>query len=440
LRAYRAAVFHLLGDPAVLGDPPVLGDPELDAAPAWAYFPDGLLVIEDGKVAACGAHADLAPGLGDTPIEALPGRLITPGFIDLHVHLPQTRAIAAHGEQLLDWLERHIFPAEAAFADPDHAVEAARFFIAELLRNGTTTALVFGSSHKTSVEALFTEALARDMRLIAGKVLMDRNAPPGLCDTVEDGRRETLELIETWSGRGRLGYAVTPRFAITSSDAQLAMAGEILATHPDVWMQTHLAENPAEIALTAALFPEADDYLDVYRRHGLVGPRSVFAHCIHLDDAGFETMARAGAAAAFCPSSNLFLGSGLFNLKRAGAHGLKIGMGTDVGAGTSYSLLHTLGEAYKVGQLRGDVLDPFQAFYLATLGGARALNLDHKIGNFEPGKEADFVVLDPAATPLLAHRLAGRDDLAERLFALTILGDDRVVERTYVAGVLQHAR
>ena len=429
MQAYRAALFHLLDDPDAVG-----------ASAAYAYHPDGLLLVEDGVVAGFGAYADLAPSLDDTPVTDLSGRLITPGLIDLHIHLPQTGKIAAHGDQLLDWLERHIFPAEAAFADPAHAAQAARFFVNEMLRNGTTTALVFGSVHKASVEALFAEALARDMRLIAGKVLMDRHAPAELCDTVEDGRRETLELIADWSGRGRLGYAVTPRFAITSTDAQLAMAGEILAAHPEVWMQTHLAENPREIAQTADLFPEASDYLNVYERHGLVGPRSVFAHCIHLDDDALGRMAEAGAAAAFCPTSNLFLGSGLFNLKRACACGVATGVGTDVGAGTSFSVLHTLGEAYKVGQMRGDVLDPFKAFYLATLGGARALGLSDRIGNLAPGKEADFLVLDLAATPLLAHRLAGVDDLAERLFALTILGDDRVVERTYLAGVLRHQR
>jgi guanine deaminase len=428
LQAYRAAIFHLLDDPAK------------SAASTHAYHPDGLLLVEDGRIAACGDFEDLAPRLGATPIEAFPGRLITPGFIDTHVHLPQTDIIAAHGGQLLDWLDRYVYPAEAAFADPHHAAEGARAFVAELLRNGTTTAMVFGSSHKVSVEALFAEALSRDMRLIAGKVLMDRNAPAALCDTVEDGRRETLELIAAWSGKGRLGYAVTPRFAITSSGEQLAMAGEILAAHPEVWLQTHLAENADEISQVAALFPEASDYLDVYARFGLVGPRSVFAHCVHLDDGGFTRLARAGAAAAFCPSSNLFLGSGLFDLKSACGHGVKVGLGTDVGAGTTFSILRTLGEAYKVGQLRGDALDPMQAFYLATLGGARALGLGEQIGNLAPGKEADFLVLDLAATPLLARRTAVATTPQERLFGLSILGDDRVVERVYLAGRLQHAR
>jgi guanine deaminase len=428
LQAYRAAVFHLLEDPASGGARP------------YAYHADGLLLVEDGRILACGDYAALQSRLGDTPVETLPGRLITPGFVDVHIHFPQVDVIAAHGEQLLDWLERHVFPAEAAFADPVHAAEAAAFFLAELLRNGTTTALVFGSSHKASVDALFAEAERLDMRLIAGKALMDRCGPPGVRDSVESGRRDTLDLIEAWAGKGRLGYAVTPRFAMACSDEQLAMAGELLAARPDVWMQTHLAESLAEIAQTAALFPDARDYLDVYDRFGLVGPRSVFAHCIHLDEDAFGRMARAGSSAAFCPTSNLFLGSGLFDLKRAAGLGVKVGIGTDVGAGTSFSLLRTLGEAYKVGQMRGDVLDPFQAFYLATLGGARALGLGDKIGSLEPGKEADFLVLDPAATPLLARRMARTTDLAERLFVLSILGDDRVVEQTFVAGVRRSAR
>ena len=428
MRAYRSAIFHLLADPAIEG------------SAAYAFHADGLLLVDGGHVAACGDYAAIAPSLGGTPVESFPGRLITPGFIDLHIHFPQIDVIAAHGEQLLEWLERHVFPAEAAFADPAYAAEAAAFFISELLRNGTTTALVFGSSHMVSVEALFAEALRRDMRLIAGKSLMDRHAPAALLDTVETGRRDSLDLITAWSGRGRLGYAVTPRFVVTSTDAQLAMAGEILAAHPGVWMQTHLSENTAEVASAESLFPEASDYLHIYERFGLVGPRSVFAHCIHLSKGEFARLAEAGAAAAFCPTSNLFLGSGLFDLRTALAHGVKVGIGTDVGAGTTFSILATLGEAYKVGQLRGHPLDPFQAFHLATLGAAAALGLQDRIGNLLPGKEADFLVLDPVATPLLARRMQTASTIADRLFALTILGDDRVVERTYVAGVCQHER
>lgn len=427
MQAYRASILHLLEDPT-------------KTAEGVAFHQDGLLLVEDGHVVACGDYASLRDLAGDTPVEDLTGKLITPGFIDTHIHFPQVDIIAAHGAQLLDWLEQHTFPAEAAFADPDHAAEAATFFVDELLRNGTTTALVFGSVHKGSVEALFRVALERDMRLIAGKALMDRNAPDGLTDTVASSRADMQSLIADWHGKGRLGYAITPRFAISCSDEQLTMAGEVLAQNPGVWMQTHLSENQREIDETAALFPAAKDYLDVYDRFGLVGQRSVFAHCVHLQGEAFQRLAAAGSAVAFCPTSNLFLGSGLFPLDEACAHGVKVGIGTDVGAGTTFSILHTLGEAYKVGQLRGAALDPFHALYLATLGGARALDLGDKIGNLASGKEADFLVLDLSATPLLARRLARDRSLENRLFALTVLADDRVVERTYLAGVLRHAR
>jgi guanine deaminase len=427
-QAYRAALLHMLDDPARTPD-------------AYAYHPDGLLVVEDGHVAAFGAYADLAPTLADdVTVEVLPGRLITPGFVDAHVHYPQVDVIAAWGAQLLDWLTTHTFPAEQAFADRAHADEVAQVFLDQLLANGTTSALAFCTVHKASADALFEAALARNMRLIAGKVLMDRHAPAGLTDTVETGRADTEDLIRAWRGRGRLGYAVTPRFAVTSSDAQLAMAGEIAAAHPDVLVHTHLSENPDEIARVGELFPDARDYLDVYDRFGLVGPRSVFAHCVHSDEDALKRLAKAGAAAAFCPSSNLLLGSGLFSLKQACQCGVTTALGTDVGGGGSFSLLHMMGEAYKVGQLRGDNLDPLHAFYLATLAGARALRIDDKVGNLAPGKEADFLVLDLAATPLMARRTKQAKTLAETLFVLSILADDRAVERTYLMGQLAHAR
>ena len=427
--AYRASLLHALADPC-----------QAPAAEAWAFHKDGLLVIEDGHVAAFGAHADLAPTLGDAPVEDLSGKLITPGFVDAHIHYPQTDIIAAWGSQLLDWLTNHTFPAEQAFADRAHADEAAAFFCDELLRNGTTSALVFGTVHKTSVDALFEAALSRDMRLIAGKVLMDRNAPAGLTDTVETGRADTEALIRGWRGRGRLGYAVTPRYAATSTEAQLAMAGDVAAAHPEVLIHTHMSESLAEIAWIGELYPNHRDYLDVYARFGLVGPRTVLAHCVHAEAGALRRMADAGASAAFCPSSNLLLGSGLFSLKKACDCGVTVGLGTDVGAGASFSLLHMMGEAYKVGQLGGETLDPMHAFYLATLAGAKALKIDGKVGNLAPGKEADFLVLDLAATPLLARRTAAAKTLAETLFVLSIVGDDRAIERTYLAGRLAHAR
>ena len=428
--AYRAALLHMLADPC-----------QTPAEQAFTYHEDGLLVVENGLVTDFGAYTDISPTLNsETPVTAFPGKLITPGFVDAHIHYPQIDVVAAWGSQLLDWLNTHTFPAEQAFVDRAHADEAAAFFLEELLRNGTTSALVFGTVHKTSVEALFEAALARNMRLIAGKVLMDRNAPAGLTDTVETGRADIEALIRAWRGRGRLGYAVTPRFAVTSSDAQLAMASEVAAAHPDVLIHTHMSENIEEISRVGELFPDRRDYLDVYARHGLVTPRSVFAHCVHSTEDALRRMAAAGASAAFCPSSNLMLGSGLFSLKQACACGVTVALGTDIGGGASFSQLHMMGEAYKVGQLGGETLDPLHAFYLATLAGARALKIDDKVGNLAPGKEADFVVLDLAATPLLARRTAAAATIAEKLFILSILGDDRSIFRTYLAGSLAHSR
>ncbi|MGZ3377613.1 MAG: guanine deaminase [Phenylobacterium sp.] len=428
--AYRSALIHMLDDPC-----------RTPAAEAFAYHEDGLLVVEDGHVTAFGAYADLAPGLPQgTAVEAFPGKLIAPGFVDAHIHYPQTDVIAAWGSQLLDWLHSHTFPAEQAFADRAHADEASAFFLDELLRHGTTSALVFGTVHKTSVDALFEAALARNMRLVAGKVLMDRNAPATLTDTVETGRADTEALIREWRGRGRLGYAVTPRFAVTSSDAQLTMAGEVAAAHPEVLIHTHMSENLQEIARVGELFPDHRDYLDVYARHGLVTPRSVFAHCVHTTDDALRRMQAAGSAAVFCPSSNLLLGSGLFSLRQACGCGVTVGLGTDIGAGASFSLLNMMGEAYKVGQLGGEALDPMHAFYLATLAGARAMKIDGHVGNLAPGKEADFLVIDLAATPLLARRTAAAASIAEKLFVLSLLGDDRAIERTYLAGALAHSR
>ncbi|MDZ4375627.1 MAG: guanine deaminase [Phenylobacterium sp.] len=426
--AYRAAILHALDDPARASD-------------AVAWHPDGLLVVEDGHVAACGDHAEIAPTLApDVPVEALPGRLICPGFVDAHVHFPQVDVIGAWGGQLLDWLDTHTFPAEAAFADPVHARAMAPVFLDQLLAHGTTSALAFCSVHRASADALFDAALERNMRLIAGKVLMDRNAPAGLLDTVETGRAETEALIRAWRGRGRLGYAVTPRFAVTSSPEQLAMAGAVLAAHPDVLLHTHMSENRAEIAEVARAFPDAADYLDVYDRAGLVGPRSVFAHCVHTEDRALRRMAQAGSSIAFCPSSNLMLGSGLFGLKRARECGVRTALATDVGGGATFSMLATIGEAYRVGQLRGETLDPLQAFYMATLAGARALGIGDRVGNFEAGKEADFVVIDLAATALLKRRTAAAHTPGELLFRLAILADQRAIERTCLMGVTAYAR
>ena len=426
--AYRGEIFHLRGDPAA-------------GAEAIGHHADGLIVVEDGEIAACGdfvAESQRLPD--DTAITHYESEMIVPGFVDAHIHFPQVDIIGAYGARLMDWLERYTFPSEMAFADAAHAAEVAEIFLDELLRNGTTSALVFATVHKTSVDALFTAAAARNMRLVAGKVLMDRNAPAALLQSPEQGDRESRELIRAWHGKGRLGYAVTPRFAPTSTAEQLALAGQLMREHDGLLMQTHLSENPDEIRTVAELFPEAHDYLDVYDRAGLVTDRSVFAHGIHLSDREFGRLGEAGAAIAFCPTSNLFLGSGLFKLAKSEASGITVGLGTDVGAGTSFSAFQTMNEAYKVGQLAGAGPDAFKLFYLATLAGAKALKAEDRIGNLAPGKEADFLILDPTATPLLKRRMAACTSLGERLFVLATLGDDRAVKHTYVAGKLAHSR
>jgi guanine deaminase len=420
--AVRGEIVHFLADPA-------------HHAHALEHFADGVLVVRDGHVAECGPAAELLPRLpAGTPLADHRGRLILPGFVDTHVHYPQTDIIASHGEQLLEWLEKYTFPAEQRFADPAHAAEVAGFFCDELLRNGTTTAAAFATVHPASVDALFEAAQARRMRMITGKVLMDRNCPDFLRDSAETGYAASKALIERWHDRGRLLYAVTPRFAPTSTPAQMRLAGQLFREHPGVFLQSHLAENRAEVAWVAQLHPEARSYLDVYAHAGQLGMRAVFAHCLWLDDADRRRMAEAGAAMSFCPTSNLFLGSGLFDLRRAHELGVRVGLGTDVGGGTSFSMLQTLNEAYKVLQLGGQSLSAAVAFHLATLGGAHSLYLDDRIGNFMPGKEADFVVLDPRATPLLARRSAACATLEERLFALMMLGDDRAVAATHVMG------
>ena len=429
VKAYRAAILHSIADPAVVG-----------VEQSYEYFEDGLLVIENGQVANVGHAADLLPSLKGVNITEYRDALITPGFIDTHIHYPQTGMIASYGEQLLDWLNTYTFPTEQQFADKAHAADVAGIFLKELLRNGTTTALVFGTVHKQSVDAFFEAAEALNLRMIAGKVLMDRNAPDYLTDTAESGYADSKELIERWHGKGRLHYAVTPRFAPTSTPEQLTLAGKLLGEYPDLYMHTHLSENRKEIEWVKALFPERKGYLDVYDHYKLIGARSVFAHGVHLCDDECKRLAETGSAVAFCPTSNLFLGSGLFDLNKLEQHGVRVGLGTDVGAGTSFSQLQSLNEAYKVMQLQGKKLDPFKSLYLATLGGANALYLDDKIGNFESGKDADFVVLDYNATPLISYRMQQAKTLDEKLFALTMLGDDRAVKETFAAGQSVHRR
>lgn len=429
-KAYRASVFHCIADPGVVG-----------AERSYEYFEDGLLVVEDGAVVEIGMAESLLPSLpSEVEVVHYENALITPGFVDTHIHYPQVGIIGSYGAQLLDWLETYTFPCEGQFDDPRHAQAQADIFLRELLRNGTTTALVFGTVHKQSVDAFFERASKLNLRMIAGKVLMDRCAPDYLLDTAESGYADSKELIERWHGKGRLSYAVTPRFAPTSSNEQLELAGKLFKEFPGLYMHTHISENRQEIEWVKELFPERDGYLDVYDHHGLIGERSVFAHGVHLHDDECSRLGDTGSAVAFCPTSNLFLGSGLLDLAHLESHGVRVGLGTDVGAGTSFSQLQSLNEAYKVLQLQGQKLDPFKAFYLATLGGARSLYLDDRIGSLQAGKEADFVVLDYEATPLISDRLKQSKSLEETLFALMILGDDRVVKETFSAGASVYRR
>ena len=405
-----------------------------DIAANARYLEDGLLTLRDGKVVSLESWQIAEGRVDPTRVTDLRGKLIVPGFIDTHIHYPQTEMIGAFGEQLLEWLNQYTFPVESQYHCPDHAAKMSAFFLHQLLSNGTTTALVFGTVHKQSVDSLFSAAQQLDMRLIAGKVMMDRNAPEYLTETPEESYQHSRELIERWHQRGRLSYALTPRFAPTSSPELLDKVRQLREEFPDVWMHTHLSENPQEIAWVKALFPERAGYLDVYHHHQLTGKRSVFAHCLHLEDQEWQCLHDTDSSIAFCPTSNLFLGSGLFNIKRCWQQGVRMGIGTDVGAGTTFNLLQTLGEAYKVGQLQQYKLSACEAFYHATLGGAHALDLDDVIGNFNPGKEADFVVLDAAVSPLQKLRNANSKDIWERLFVMMTLGDDRNIAQTWVSG------
>ena len=403
---------------------------------------DGLLVVGPNAagaatVQAVGAYRDVQALYPNVVPEHLPGRIIAPGFVDMHIHYPQTDVIGAPAAGLLPWLENYTFPHEKRFSSPDYAAEVAQFFVAELLRNGVTTPLTFATSHPESVHALFTEAQRHNLRLITGKVLQDRNSPDGVRDETEQSLIDTERLIQQWHGKGRLGYAITPRFAPTSTDAQLKGAGELAAKYPDVWIQSHVSENKDEVAWARELFPVSASYLGVYADFGLLRQRAIYAHCIHFDDSDRALMRESGAATAVSPTSNLFLGSGFFDYEGADRIGHRYGLASDVGGGTSFSPFHTMLAAYYVGRegqtKPGLSVNPQALWWQHTAGAAAALGLEGVIGNLAVGCEADFVVLNPQATPLLARKTAKANSLDELLFAMIVLGDDRLVERTVIA-------
>ena len=426
MKAYRASILYF-PDPT---------------APQAAFETDGLLVVgPDARgrqvVQALGSHAELAPRFGGVPIEHFPGRIIAPGFIDMHIHFPQIDVIGSPAEGLLPWLENYTFPHEKRFSAHTYSAQVAMFFIAELLRNGVTTALAFATSHPESVDALLAEAQKCNLRLMAGKVLMDQNAPDGVRDRAEQSLLDTESLIQRWHGVDRLGYAITPRFVPSCSAVQLHGAGELAARYPDVWIQSHVAENKDEIAWVKSLFPAARSYLSVYEQFGLMRPRAVYAHCIHFDDEDRALMRSTGAVAAVSPTSNLFLGSGFFDYEGADRIGFGYGLASDVGGGTSFSPFHTMLAAYYVGRegqtKPGVSLKPQHLWWQHTAGAAAALGLSGVVGNLLPGCEADFVVLNPQATPLLARRVAQANHLDELLFSMIVLGDDRLIEKTVIS-------
>ncbi|EDM71760.1 guanine deaminase [Roseobacter sp. AzwK-3b] len=392
------------------------------------------LLIRDGTIIATGDLDTLRQQAPSATLTRHDGCLICPGFIDAHVHYPQTAIIASWGARLIDWLERYTFPEEMRFADPAHAAAAADRYLDLTLAHGTTTVSSFCTSHAASVDAFFTAAQARGLRAAAGKTCMDRNAPPALCDTAQSAYDDSAALIARWHGVDRLCYVITPRFAPTSSADQLAALGALWANHPDCLMQTHLSEQIEEIAWVAELFPKARDYLDVYETFGLLGDRALFGHAIHLTAREASRLSQSGAALIHCPTSNSFIGSGLFDIGRRLAEGQRIGLATDTGGGSSFSMLRTMAAAYEIGQLTGTVLHPAQLLWLATAGSARALHMGDRIGTIAPGMEADLVVLDLASTPAIATRHARADDIWDAIFPTIMMGDDRAIRDLRIMG------
>lgn len=424
--------FALRGATLSFRDDPFRVPPET----AVSHHSDGAVVISAGRIVEVGRAADVLARHSGIPVESYAGHLIMAGFVDSHVHYPQLEMIAAYGEQLLEWLNKYTFPTELKFSDERYARAAADTFLDACLRNGITTASVYCTVHPHSVDAFFNAAAARGMRMAAGKVMMDRNAPQGLCDSAESGYRESKALIERWHGTHRLTYAVTPRFACTSTPAQLEAAGTLWREHPGTLMQTHISESVYEIAWVKELYPGCTDYLGVYEQYGLLGPGANFGHAIHLTEREVARLSETGSGISHCPTSNTFIGSGLFDMAmlRDCDRPIEVGLATDIGAGSSLSMFQTMKSSYEISQLQGYSLHPIKAYYLATLGGAHLMRMGHKIGNLAPGYEADIIVVDLHSDPVIANRMCHVSDIWEALFVQMVLADDRAIRATYVGG------
>lgn len=431
MRIFRSRIFTPLADPFATKD----------AAGSFRYIEDGCLAAgPDGKIAFVGAWNERPADLATAEASVLRNSLITPGFVDTHLHAPQLEMIGSYGGHLLEWLNRYTFPTEAKFQDPAHARQVAPRFFDQLLRNGTVTGLIFSTTHYEATRIFFEEGERRGFRGIIGKALMDRNAPAALLEEPDDAYRNSRALIDEWHGRGLMRYAITPRFAPTSTPRLLEVAGRLKREVPDAYVHTHVSENPAEVAWVAELFPESPHYVGVYDRYGLLGDRSILAHGVHLTDAELERLAATQTRISHCPNSNLFLGSGLFPMKNVMQHGVMVGLGSDIGAGTTPSMFNAMADAYKIQQVLGVSLSPFHLWYLATLGGARVLSLDGRTGSLEAGKDADFLVLDLRATSLLTLRTSHAESIEDLLAGLIFMGDERVVASTTIAGREVHAR
>ncbi len=409
---------------------------------SYLYIEDGGLLVSEGKIAAIGEYADIRAEAPEC-VEEKDHRphLIVPGLIDMHLHFPQMQVIGSYAANLLEWLNTYTFPEECRFVESAHAQRIATHFYDELIRHGTTTAVAYCSVHKTSADAFFAEALKRNMLMVGGKVMMDRNAPQGLLDTPELGYDETRQVIADWHGKGRNHVAITPRFAITSTPKQMEAAQALAQEFPDLFIQTHLSENLDEIKYTCELYPEAIDYTDIYVRYGLMGKKTLLGHAIHLSDREADVLSETGAVAVHCPTSNLFIGSGLFPMKKLQRRekSVRIAVATDIGGGSSYSMLRTMDEAYKIQQLLGERLNPLESWYLMTRGNAEALSMVDRIGTLDAGTDADITVLNASSTPAMALKMEVVNSLTEELFLMLTMGDDRTVVETYVSGTAQKA-